>query len=137
MEVQPEVLFQRLPLPTQLARFGVVGGFTAALDFGLLFALVKYAHINYFYSASVAFTAASVLNYVLSARYVFPASRFSRGSEFTLFMVTTCAGLALNQLTMWLFVGILSANYLLAKCASLIIVTVWNFLSKKKIVFLC
>jgi putative flippase GtrA len=136
MEAQPEALFKQFRLPTQLARFVVVGAFTAALDFGLLFVLVKDAHVNYFYSASVAFTAASALNYLLSARYVFPASRFGRGSEFTLFMVTTGAGLALNQLTMWLLVGILSANYLLAKCASIIIVTTWNFLSKKKIVFL-
>ena len=50
--------------------------------------------------------------------------------------MTTGVGLSLNQLTMWVLVGVAGINYLLAKCASLTLVTCWNFLSKKRIVFL-
>jgi putative flippase GtrA len=126
----------RLPLTTQLARFGIIGACTVAFDFGLLYVLVNAAHLNYLISAFVAFVTASTLNYVLSVQYVFVGGRFDRGPEFTIFMVTTAVGLGLNQLTMWLLVGIAGVNYLLAKCASLTIVTCWNFLSKKRIVFL-
>ena len=136
MQIQPEAAVRRLPLVPQLARFGVIGACTAALDFGLLYVLVDVERLNYFYSALVAFTTASILNYLLSTRYVFLTGRFGRGPEFTIFMVTTGVGLALNQLTMWVLVGIASFNYLLAKCVSLTIVTCWNFLSKKRIVFL-
>ena len=121
---------------TQLARFGVIGVCTVALDFGLLYVLVKVAQLNYFLSALLAFTTASTLNYLLSVQYVFLAGRFGRAPEFTIFMVTTGVGLGLNQLTMWALVGIAGINYLLAKCASLTIVTCWNFFSKKRIVFL-
>jgi putative flippase GtrA len=127
---------RRFPLVTQLARFGVIGVCTVALDFGLLYVLVKVAHLNYFLSAFLAFTTASTLNYFLSVQYVFLAGRFGKAPEFTIFMVTTGVGLGLNQLTMWVLVGIVGMNYLLAKCASLTIVTSWNFLSKKRVVFL-
>ena len=127
---------RQLPLATQLARFGVTGAGTASLDFGLLYGLVNFAHENYFLSALVAFTTASTLNYLLSVKYVFLAGRFGKVPEFTIFMVTTGVGLCLNQLTMWVLVGVAGINYLLAKCASLTLVTCWNFLSKKRIVFL-
>lgn len=126
----------RLPLAPQLARFGVIGTCTAAFDFGLLYVLVHFAHLNYFLSAFVAFSTALTLNYILSVQYVFLAGRFGKASEFTIFMVTTGVGLGLNQLAMWVFVGIAGINYLLAKCASVAIVTCWNFLAKKKVVFL-
>jgi putative flippase GtrA len=136
MQTQSEITVTGLPLPTQLARFGVIGVCTVALDFGLLYILVNFAHLNYFLAALVAFTAASIVNYLLSVQYVFVAGRFDKANEFTIFMVTTVVGLGLNQLTMWLLVGIAGNSYLLAKCVSLTIVTCWNFLSKKRIVFL-
>jgi putative flippase GtrA len=136
MQTRSETAVRRFPLVTQLARFGVIGACTVAFDFGLLYVLVDFAHLNYLLSALVAFTTASTLNYLLSVQYVFLAGRFGRGPEFAIFMVTTGVGLGLNQLTMWVLVGIAGINYLLAKCASLTIVTCWNFLSKKRVVFL-
>ncbi len=120
----------------QLVRFGAIGASTVALDFGLLYVLVNRAHANYFVSAFLAFTIASTLNYWLSVQYVFLSGRFGKGREFAIFMATTGVGLGLNQFTMWVLVGIAGINYLLAKCASMVIVTCWNFLSKKRIVFL-
>lgn len=124
----------RLPLSTQLVRFGIIGASTVAFDFGLLYVLVHSARLNC--SAFIAFVTASTLNYALSVHYVFVGGRFDKGPEFMIFMVTTVVGLGLNQLMMWLLVAIAGVNYLSAKCASLAIVTCWNFLAKKKIVFL-
>jgi putative flippase GtrA len=134
MQTQSETTV-RLPLSTQLVRFGIIGGCTVAFDFGLLYVLVHSARLNYFISAFIAFVTASTLNYALSVQYVFMGGRFDKGPEFMIFMVTTVVGLGLNQLT-WLLVAIAGVNYLLAKCASLAIVTGWNFLAKKRIVFL-
>ena len=135
MQTQPEAAL-RLSLATQLSSFVVIGVCTVALDFGVLYALVKFTHLNYFVAALVAFMTASTLNYVLSVQYVFVGGRFGRGPEFTMFMVITGVGLGLNQFTMWMLVGFAGGNYLLAKCISLTIVTCWNFLAKKRIVFL-
>lgn len=136
MQTESEATVRRLPLVPQLVRFGFIGICTVALDFGLLYFLVRDAYLDYFLSALIAFTAASTLNYILSVKYVFLTGRFGRGPEFSIFMVTTLVGLGLNQFTMWVLVGLAGINYLLAKCSSLMLVTCWNFLSKKKIVFL-
>lgn len=135
MQIQSESTV-RLSLSTQLFRFGIIGACTVAFDFGLLYVLVTAVGLNYLISALIAFVTASSLNYLLSVQYVFVCGRFDKGSEFTIFMITTVAGLALNQFTMWLLVGLGGVNYLWAKSASLTVVTCWNFLSKKKIVFL-
>lgn len=135
MQTQAETTV-RLPLSTQLVRFGIIGACTVAFDFGLLYVLVHSARLNYFISAFIAFVTASTLNYAVSVQYVFVGGRFDKGPEFMIFMVTTVVGLGLNQLTMWSLVAIAGVNYLLAKCASLAIVTCWNFLAKKRIVFL-
>lgn len=124
------------PLSMQLARFGVIGAATVALDFALLFVLRTGLHLNYLLAAFLSFTVASTVNYVSSARYVFVGGRFGRKQEFVVFLATTAIGLGLNQLTMWLLVGFARSNYMIAKCFSLAIVTFWNFTSKKKIVFL-
>jgi len=136
MQPQSETAVRRLPLIPQLARFGVIGICTVVLDFGLLYVLVNVEGLNYFLSALVSFTTASTVNYLLSAQYGFLAGRFGKAPEFTIFMLTTVVGLGLNQFTMWVLVGIAGINYLLAKCVSLTIVTCWNFISKKKLVFL-
>jgi len=135
MQTQAKIA-TRQPLGTQLTRFLVIGATTVSFDFGFLFLLVHILRWNYFVSAFLAFASASTLNYGLSAQYVFLGGRFRRSTEFTIFMVTTAVGLGLNQFTMWALVSGAGVNYMLAKCASVTIVTVWNFLSKKKIVFL-
>ena len=127
---------RHLPLMTQLTRFGIIGVCTVGLDFGILYLLVHFGRLSYLVSAMVAFVTASTVNYILSVQYVFLAGRFGRAPEFTIFMVTTLVGLGLNEATMWALVGVASINYMLAKCASLILVTTWNFVSKKRIVFL-
>ena len=117
MQTQSEAAIRRLPLVPQLARFGVIGACTAPLDFGFLYVLVNVVHLNYLLSALVAITTASTLNYLLSAQYVFLVGRFARSPEFTIFMLTSGAGLALNQFTMWALVGLVGVNYSSRKCA--------------------
>jgi putative flippase GtrA len=136
MNAQSATRATRMPLNAQLARFGIIGAFTVSLDLGLLYVLVSIVHINYLLSAFVSSITATALNYLLSVQYVFLTGRFSRRLEFTVFLLTTGVGLGLNQLTMWTLVGLAGANYLFAKCVSLAVVTSWNFLSKKKLVFL-
>jgi putative flippase GtrA len=136
MIAAPDVTVKRFPVTTQLARFGVIGFSTVSLDFIVLYLLVRTLHASYFWSALTSYIIASIVNYLLSVRYVFLGGRFGKAQEFTIFMVTTGIGLGLNQLIMWALAGLGGINYMLAKCASLFVVTCWNFLSKKKLVFL-
>lgn len=122
-------------IPWQKSRFVAVGISTVALDYLLLYLLTEFTPLGYFFSAGVSFLLASACNYLLSVRFVFIAGRFPRSFEFSCFLLTSLAGLGLNQVMMWLLVGLAGLNYLLAKTLSIVVVTVWNFLSKKRLVF--
>ena len=57
------------------------------------------------------------------------------GTEVLLFWIISAGGLCLNQIVMRVLVGSAGMDYMAAKGCSIVIVTVWNFFGKKKIVF--
>ena len=120
----------------QIGRFVIVGAGTVCVDYGVLYLMTSRMHVSYLISTAVAFMIASTLNYVLSVRWVFESGKLSRVFEFSFFVATSLVGLLLNQLCMWLLVFVGGLNYLFAKAISIGVVTVWNFVSKKKLVFL-
>lgn len=123
-------------LKNQIIRFAIVGGFTAAIDYIILYLLVEYYDINYLLSTAIGFFVGSSINYILSIIYVFEGGRFrAKGIEFTVFIIFTALGLLLNHLIMWLGVDKIQSSYLLIKIVSLILVTLFNFLTKKYLVF--
>jgi putative flippase GtrA len=119
----------------QIRRFVLVGAGTVSVDYAVLYLMTSRMHVTYLISAAVAFMFASTLNYLLSVWCVFESGKLSRVFEFSFFLVTSLAGLVFNQLSMWLLVSLWGLNYLLAKAISILIVTAWNFFSKKKLVF--
>jgi putative flippase GtrA len=121
----------------QIFRFILIGGFTAMLDFITLFALTDFFNINYLLSAGVGFILGSSINYWLSIKWVFTRGKFNNyASEFSVFILFTFLGLLLNQLIMYICTGLLLWLYLYSKMVAIIIVTIFNYLTKKYIVFL-
>lgn len=129
-------IVKNFSLGHQLARFGLIGVFTVALDFGLLYFLTSVLSVHYLTSTFLAFLIASAVNYLLSIQFVFDQGRHGISKEYAMFLVTTLVGLGINQLAMWSLVSLAEVRYLPAKVFSLGVVTVWNFLSKKRLVFL-
>jgi len=120
----------------QIFRFAIVGGITAGIDYLVLFILVEYFSLNYLIATAIGFFIGSTLNYILSLLFVFEGGRFkTKFAEFSVFIIFTALGLALNHLIMWFGVDILESNYLFIKIVSLILVTLFNFLTKKFLVF--
>lgn len=120
----------------QILRFGFVGFITAAIDYLTLYVLVEYFAVNYLLATAVGFFIGSTLNYILSLFYVFEGGRFkTKFAEFGVFIIFTALGLALNHLIMWGGVDVLKSNYLFIKIVSLVLVTLFNFLTKKFLVF--
>ena len=129
-----------LELPTknyaQLARFVIAGGITASLDFFTLYLLVHLKVMGYFYASAIGFLLGSSLNYLISIKWVFYSGKFKyRTNEYILFIILTSIGLLINQLVMYLAVSLINIFYLIAKLMALVIVTAYNFIFKKFIVF--
>lgn len=130
-------LYKKLhSLGVQGGKFIIVGAATATLDFMVLYLLTDHVGLGYFVSSAIGFILGSSCNYFLSIKWVFIPGKFRQSVEFTFFMATSSIGLVINQLVMWVFVSVMLINYLVAKCFALVIVTIWNFVTKKKFVFL-
>jgi len=88
-------------------------------------------------STALGFIAGSALNYALSIYFVFHSGRFEkRSNEFIVFINISLLGVLLNHSVMYLGFGVMMINYKIVKFASLVIVTIFNYLTKKYIVFL-
>ena len=117
---------------SQFIKFGVVGAIATVIDFGLLIFLTEVFHINYLISATVAFTAAVIFNYLASMRYVFThKEELSRRKEFIIFVVLSVIGLLINNGCMWLGVELFAIDYRITKVVATAIVVMWNFITRK------
>ncbi|MFC2160081.1 GtrA family protein [Acidobacteriota bacterium] len=132
----PQFLGKNNSAHIQLFRYAVVGGCAYTLDFGALYFLTDYLHIHYLISAAAAFSLGLITNYFLSIYWVFSKRSVSnRQTEFLLFALIGMVGLGFNEGIMWLFTGLASFHYLVSKLFSTVLVFIWNFFARKKILF--
>lgn len=120
----------------QLFRYTFVGGFAFVVDFGSLYSLTEFAGFHYLVSAAVAFMLGLFVNYLLSVRWVFNSRTMSnRWLEFALFGLVGIVGLGLNELIIWFFTEQVGFHYMGSKVVSAIIVYLWNFFARKRLLF--
>lgn len=119
-------------LLVQFCKFGLVGTLCFAIDYGLMVLLTEFTGVDYFVSSAVSFTTSVVVNYILSMRFVFDGKEdMSRLQEMMIFLALSLVGLALNQMIMWIAVEFFGMFYMVAKVFSTMLVTTYNFISRK------
>lgn len=119
-------------LIAQFMKFGVVGVLAFLIDYGLMVALTELFGVPYLISNTVSFIVSVIFNYLASMRYVFERrDDMSRRREFIIFIVLSVIGLILNDVLMWLCVGILLIDYRIAKFIVTFLVAIWNFVTRK------
>lgn len=118
----------------EILRFCVVGGLSFLVDYGLLFVCTEWLNIYYLYSSAISFTVSVIFNYWLCVIYVFHGARHQTKRQATIFIGSSIVGLVLNQICMCFFVSIIGIYYMLAKIFATAIVTVWNYVMKRKAV---
>jgi putative flippase GtrA len=119
----------------QLPRALVVSVLAAGLDFGLLVLLVETADCPPALAAVFSYLAGGVLQYVLCARWVFPAAPSNATVGFAAFTVLSLGGLAITWAAMALLYDRWGVAYPVAKVVALGLAFHWNFFSRKLLLF--
>ena len=116
----------------EIIRFCFVGGLSLLVDCAVLFALTEFAGVHYLYSAGISFTVSVIFNYWLCVTYVFKGAKKQTPKQAAIFIGSSVVGLGLNQVCMWFFVEVVAIHYMAAKLGATVIVTLWNYVAKRK-----
>ena len=119
----------------QYAKFAAVGITSLIVDYVFMIFLTENTAfgLDYFQASAFSYTLSVFVNYFLSIRYVFH-SREDMGKikEASIFFILSLIGLFLNQIIMWITVEVFQIYYIAAKLLSTLLVTNYNFISRKK-----
>ncbi len=125
----------------QFVGFGVIGFVCFFIDWGLLNVFVAALGMNPTVSGSISFLISLVVNYLASMQFVFiHRVDMARWMELTIFVICSVIGLIINGLIIAAmtqpFIGKSSHGFIvlmtnIAKIVATIIVSVWNFFSRK------
>ena len=116
----------------EIIRFCFVGGLSLLVDCAVLFGLTEFFGVHYLYSAGISFTVSVIFNYWLCVVYVFKGAKKQTPKQAAIFIGSSIVGLGLNQVCMWFFVEIVALHYMIAKLGATAIVTLWNYVAKRK-----
>ncbi len=117
----------------QYAKFAAVGIASLMVDYGVMVFLTENTALGYFKACAFSYTVSVFVNYILSMRYVFHGrDDMSKMKEASIFFVLSLIGLLLNQVAMWITVDCLGIYYMAAKLLSTLMVTNYNYISRKK-----
>ncbi len=128
-----QAVFRKLISP-EFLKFATVGGISALIEFALFNWLFKLG-MDYLIANVVAFAITNIVTYILSKIYVFGSSTGNKITEAILFFTCLLGALLISQCVLWLLVGYADIDELFAKGVAMAIAIVWNFFSRKYIVF--
>ena len=120
----------------RLARYFAVGGAAAAVDISLFMVFAGWMGLPYLRVTVCTFIVATLVNYVLSVRFVFVSGqRFTPRRELALVYLVSALGLALHAALLWLAFERLGFPLLLAKLGATGAVFFWNYAARRLFVF--
>lgn len=121
-----------IKLLKQLFGFGIVGIICFIIDYGLMIILTEVVGLTYLVSCALSFIISTIVNYILSMRFVFESKEnVNKTVEFILFVIMSTIGLGLTELLMFLAVDKLNIYYMISKIVVTGIVMIYNFVTRK------
>ncbi|MEH6608903.1 MAG: GtrA family protein [Halioglobus sp.] len=126
-----------IPNRVEISRYLISGIIAFAFDFSVFYAATAYLGLHYLVANFLGFLVGLITAYSLNIFWVFSHRRYQQriGTEFIIFNIIVVLGLGVSQLGMWLFIGLLGFNLVAAKILVSFFVMLFNYTSKKFILF--
>ena len=117
---------------TQVIMFGIAGGTTSIIDWGVLAICVRFLNMDPILGNVFAFIISVTYNYWANAKFVFKFDN-SKGKArvFIIFVALAFVGFLINQATMYVGNKMLSYDPLIVKVAGIALAAIFNFFSRK------
>ncbi|WP_225901817.1 GtrA family protein [Zobellia barbeyronii] len=114
----------------------MVGGVCYVVSIVLLLLFVEFWYMEVNLANLIASLITIFVCYLLNAKFVFKGGRHSKGKEVLAFFSFSLMGLLLNVILMYLMTTYLPISYVISKTLIVAVIAVFNFLVRKKLVFL-
>jgi len=119
----------------EFLNYFIVSIISLLVDVLSLTALYSYG-FHYLMASTFGFIFGLVTNYYLANKYVFQAKKIQNNSiNFSIYSAIGLAGLALNEIILWLLHSNFKIQLILAKLSSVVIVFTWNYCARKLILY--
>ena len=139
---------QKKSRTAEIIRFAITGGVCFVVELAVLILLKGRLGLDTLIATPVAFLVSVILNYLLCVIWVFRGAENRGAAAKAGFLVTSLIGLGLNEVLMLLFRLLLGEDaviltirskeinmYVLNKCLATLIVMIWNYFSKRAILY--
>ena len=133
--IKIKLFFENL-LNQKLIKYFFVGGCAAIIDISIFFVFAKLLNFNYLIVSAVSFIIATLVNYLLSIRFVFQTNlRFETKTELILVYIISSIGLLLHLFILYMFIDQLFFEKMISKFIASGTVFIWNFAARNYLVF--
>ena len=132
----------------EIIRFALTGGVCFVVELAVLILLKGRLGIDTLIATPIAFLVSVILNYLLCVVWVFRGAKNRGAGAKAGFLITSLIGLGLNELLMLVFRLTLGEDaviltlggreinmYVLNKCLATLIVMIWNYFSKRAVLY--
>ena len=120
----------------EFLRFIPVGGISFIADYVVSLAFNQIFLVHYLLASASGFIVGTLVNYILSKRYVFSNARGKNGkNEFIRFVMIGIFGLGLTQVLSFIFSGILRIPFWMTRPLVAGIVLFFNFFVRRAMIF--
>lgn len=117
-----------------LILYGIIGGFCAALDFGVYTALCYFDMMPYLWANIISIHVGIFTSFVLNRSFNFKV-KDKTTKRFLSFYAVGLTGLGISELMLYLMVTLGGMNELVCKLFSIVVVALIQFLMNKYITF--
>lgn len=120
----------------QVILFILIGFLCYLIGLGQLVVYVEWFKVEVNLANVIASLITIFICYLLNVKFVFRGGRYSKGKEILAFYLFSSLGFLLNISLMFVFTKYLLIWYVVAKTIVTMLVAVFNFFARKKLVFL-
>ena len=139
---------QKKSRAAEIIRFALTGGVCFVVELAVLILLKGRFGVDTLIATPIAFLISVILNYLLCVVWVFRGAKNRGAGAKAGFLITSVIGLGLNEALMLLFRMLLGEDaviltlgtrvvnmYVLNKCLATLIVMIWNYFSKRAVLY--